>query len=456
PSSCIRSEQLEGETGVRETPRWMMKHRRSGCVQDVSRVAIVLFAIGFICFFLLQFNAITIHRFNPRFQYDVSDAPREELSWMGEPKDNLTSCQCRTEAGAIVEMCYSLPENPEIKGEKFSCDHVKYLEGLDLLHRRETLVEDDTLEFTVIVTAASADFFHHVARLIDRSRKVHPDVRVIVYNLGMTSQQISDLYSVCNLEICELDFLAYEPHMRNLHEFRWKPIVIAEALRKHDSFWYWDSSVVPTLGHFDRVSDLIRCRDRQKFYDSPVPSVAERDRREELEGIPSGFDENVHARNIQECRKYNYLLHSFTGHGIFAATHKDMYKYLPTNDTEIRKKKAKMFEAGLAYIVRSDDVINDVIKWYVLCALEKECMAPRNSMPSCFFEGHTQYEEWAGCHRFDQSALNILLANVNHYDRHYYTSDIVDFFRIEREFDEDEQIDMAFLACNTPMLVNNI
>lgn len=29
-----------------------------------------------------------------------------------------------------VEMCYSLPENPEIKGTKFSCDHLKYLEGL--------------------------------------------------------------------------------------------------------------------------------------------------------------------------------------------------------------------------------------------------------------------------------------------------------------------------------------
>lgn len=81
---------------------------------------------------------------------------------------------------------------------------------------------------------------------------------------------------VCNLEISEIDFLAYEPHLRNLHEFRWKPLVIAvsirsffmnyayelcifeEALRQFDSFWYWDSSVVPTIGHFDRVADLIR------------------------------------------------------------------------------------------------------------------------------------------------------------------------------------------------------
>lgn len=53
-------------------------------------------------------------------------------------------------------------------------------------------------------------------------------------------------------------------------------------------------------------------------------------------------------------------------------------------------------------------------------------------------------------------ALNILLANVNHYDRHYYTSDIVDFFKIEREFDDEEEIDMPALGCNKPMLVNNI
>lgn len=36
----------------------------------------------------------------------------------------------------------------------------------DLLHHHDTLIEDDTLEYTVIVTAASADFFKHVSRLV--------------------------------------------------------------------------------------------------------------------------------------------------------------------------------------------------------------------------------------------------------------------------------------------------
>ncbi|GMT35297.1 hypothetical protein PFISCL1PPCAC_26594, partial [Pristionchus fissidentatus] len=200
----------------------------------------------------------------------------------------------------------------------------------------------------------------------------------------------------------------------------------------------------------------LRCRDRHHYDRGAIPSVDSRDLREESELIPSGFDEVIHSRNLRECQKYPYMLHSFTGHGIYAATAPGMYEYLPTNMTEIRKHKAKMFEAGLAFIVKRDEVIKDVLKWYVLCALEKNCMSPPGAFPACFFEEHTRFEEYANCHRYDQSALNILLANVNHYDRHYYTSDVVDFFRIEREFDEDEEIDITTMSCTKPMLVNNI
>ncbi|GMT35296.1 hypothetical protein PFISCL1PPCAC_26593, partial [Pristionchus fissidentatus] len=162
--------------------------------------------------------------------------------------DNITECQCRAEDGTVVEMCYALPENPEIKGKKFSCDHVKYLQHLELLHRRESFVEDDLLDFTVIVTAASADFYNHVVRLINRMRKLHPDAKVIVYNLGLTPQQMSDLYSVsqvCGLEVRDFDFLAYDEHLRFLEQYRWKPIVIAETLKEFDSIWYMDASVLP-------------------------------------------------------------------------------------------------------------------------------------------------------------------------------------------------------------------
>ena len=48
-----------------------------------------------------------------------------------------------------------------------------------------------------------------------------------------------------------------------------------------------------------------------------------------------------------------------------------------------------------------------MFKWWYLCALERDCIAS-NAALHCSFSGR---DEYGNCHRFDQSALNILLAN---------------------------------------------
>ena len=50
---------------------------------------------------------------------------------------------------------------------------------------------------------------------------------------------------------------------------------------------------------------------------------------------------------------------------------------------------------------------DSVIRWWFLCALEPACIAPTTDL-YCRFHGT---EEYAHCHRYDQSAINILLAN---------------------------------------------
>ncbi|KHJ98305.1 hypothetical protein OESDEN_01708 [Oesophagostomum dentatum] len=91
-----------------------------------------------------------------------------------------------------------------------------------------------------------------------------------------------------------------------------------------------------------------------------------------------------------------------------------------------------MFEAGLVHVVRTKETLERILKWSVLCALEEDCMGT-NIVPNiCEFNRTDLFSSFAHCHRYDQSVVNVLLADAYYYDRHYYTSEITDFFRIQR------------------------
>jgi len=68
-----------------------------------------------------------------------------------------------------------------------------------------------------------------------------------------------------------------------------------------------------------------------------------------------------------------------------------------------------------------------IIRWWVLCALVRECMASTAAL-QCSFHGRDTY---ANCHRFDQTALNILTAHHFPYnDEVYFYDQLVDMPRI--------------------------
>ena len=111
---------------------------------------------------------------------------------------------------------------------------------------------------------------------------------------------------------------------------------------------------------------------------------------------------------------------SSTGHTTFAVTHPEMYECLLT-DFAVAKRE-EQWEAYSLFLYRTKSIFDRVIKWWVLCALEKSCIAT-NHNPSrvCWFI-YDRFNVFVGCHRFDQSALNILLLNHFKFDRWiYYT-----------------------------------
>jgi hypothetical protein len=73
----------------------------------------------------------------------------------------------------------------------------------------------------------------------------------------------------------------------------------------------------------------------------------------------------------------------------------------------------------LVYSCFMAQIYNNIIRWWLLCALDENCIAPTYNT-ACWFD--KQFTgRYADCHRYDQSALNILLANYFDDDEQRYT-----------------------------------
>jgi hypothetical protein len=121
-----------------------------------------------------------------------------------------------------------------------------------------------------------------------------------------------------------------------------------------------------------------------------------------------------------------------------------MYKYLYNS----RVQSTRELGATYLFAVRNQLTI-DIVKWFVtntnvkqmicrwvLCALEQDCMAPPGSTVTCDGSRILKWHEHDGayvlikncfyyfncrCHRYDQSALNIILASKFEFDCKKYS-----------------------------------
>uniref|UniRef100_A0A915BXH3 Hint domain-containing protein n=1 Tax=Parascaris univalens TaxID=6257 RepID=A0A915BXH3_PARUN len=314
-----------------------------------------------------------------------------------------------------------------------SCTSAAILHKLGLIGGNKNYVDlrNEEMPSPVMVTAFSQDHWDEARRLISTIRRFWPEQLIIAYDLGVDEATARIVREQSNIQYREFKFHDYPSYMQRLLDFRWKPIVIAETLNEFGAIWYMDSSIVMRKGDLQHVYDLLRCK-RNRTINQLLASTALRDKREAITANESDWDQMQWLENIRECRKSTYLLHGYTGHGIFAVTHSNTYIYIPTNFNEIKKPKAKMYEAGIAFAVRTAETMENIVKWYVLCALEEGCMGGNYSHSCHFSESGDRFGKYADCHRFDQSVVNLLLANTYYYDPHYYVSEIVDFFQVVR------------------------
>ena len=98
-----------------------------------------------------------------------------------------------------------------------------------------------------------------------------------------------------------------------------------------------------------------------------------------------------------------------TKHSIFSATEANMYKYLPMD--EQKAKTTAMIQSGVISFAKTSELCKDIMFWWVLCALQADCMAIGNLY--CRFK-QDRWNYFADCNRYDQAALAIIATNKYH------------------------------------------
>ena len=279
--------------------------------------------------------------------------------------------------------------------EEFKVDK-ETLQMIEKIHREQTFKRRPVItidakapffDLVVPVIGGSSNHFEEFRAHISTFAKLLPGIRVIFYHLGLTRSQVK--FILKNLPFVQyrmFDFNEYPPHVSTLRNYAWKPLIIQEILGEFDGAMWFDSSI--------------------KFKGNNTHEVLQR--------LTFGSSEvGIYVLQV-----------GITGHSIIAATHPGMMEYIPIKTNDAVKD---MFEANSMIVINTPEVQTHIMKWLVTCALE-DCIAPVGAKLYCGF--NFPKDKFGGCHRYDQSLVNILVSNVYSSDKNRYV--FRDFAEVER------------------------
>ncbi|EGT58687.1 hypothetical protein CAEBREN_19485 [Caenorhabditis brenneri] len=372
-----------------------------------------LFSLTFLSFlFSLHYfkvNASTVQATTSKLELEVPTTPGPETSapqYVGSTLDPDTEskllswelCTCTSKkSGKHHNFCYTDPQNANSIGKQFDCSSLKILEDLHLIDTPGPFVNlsqfPQESKKTVFVSAASDNHIQAAHRSIGGFYKHNPDGKYIFYSLDLPSNLMESLKNKFpQLEIRVFNTTGYPNYTNIWMEYRFKPLIIAEVMREFEYIWWLDSNIGVEKENLVGVFG------------------------EEVEGF-------VKMGNASPIYSFVY-----TAHGNFPVMFPDLLKYFPTNSIPLLKdeKHGAQLGANALFFSRTELGVQ-IVKWWVLCALDEKCMNPTGAQVYCSFKGNDRWTKFANCFRFDQSVLNLLLLN-QYQDHNKYLSKHGEFF----------------------------
>ena len=230
----------------------------------------------------------------------------------------------------------------------------------------------------VPVTAISSNHFQELTDHIAKLPRFFGDVKLVLFDLGLTEEQVQAIRKMSLVEYRKFDFLKYPPHVANLINYAWKILIIQETLAEFEAIMWMDASVMLTGTYLPAIDQMVKENSSFLFF--------------------------------------NHL----GSNRVLSVTHPNMLDYLPVVRASAMRTNHMALANGMI-IFNTLQVQRDVMKWAVLCALCKNCIAPLEAKLDCREGLVGKADYFIDCHRYDQAVFNVLVANINNFEMNRYT-----------------------------------
>ena len=217
----------------------------------------------------------------------------------------------------------------------------------------------------VYVSALSDNHFDEAKEMLRTVTECLPETTIIIYDLGLSRYIQQKLSAYKNVQLRSFPFHANKPYVRNLRNYAWKPLIVKQMATEYDIIMYGDSSV-----------RLVSCN------------------------ITGALQHLLHFPFLGSPTRSKAVQHAHDG----------MIRYLQYPRRRSDMKDIASLMGGCWLMWANSEMKRKLISPWAECALNKDCIAPFGStLHGCNkrepFDGH-----YSGCHRYDQSALNLILA----------------------------------------------
>jgi len=239
-----------------------------------------------------------------------------------------------------------------------------------------------------------------------------PDTNLLLYDLGVSRYEKELLARSCNSSLCSLlqfDYSQWPGHVRDLKLHAYRPIIIQMSLRDIGSIVWLD----------------IDCR----LTESNLKPWLE-------QAATSGIVAWEHEPTLATPSSQGPVRAAVA---TTALTHPKMFEFFDSRKYEDYAFQHMCSSSSLVLLYNQELHTHLMLPW-LKCILTESCINPIGAQDTgCRFDKKPQYR-YSGCHRYDMSALNIVLGDMFQFQENKYLGNKPFFRRVNQDPSSEKSV----------------